>query len=56
MNEPQKTYNIGDVVDTPIGELPVIDITPILLGDRVTKWLYWFGEEADEKFTEEELG
>ena len=56
MNEPQKIHNIGDVVDTPIGELPVLDITPILIGDQIMNWLYWFGDEADEKFTTEELG
>ena len=53
--EPAKEYEVGEVVETPIGALPVLDITPILHGDVTTKWLYHFGEDSDEKFTGEEL-
>lgn len=56
MSEPQKIYNIGDVVQTPNGELPVIDITEIKDGSTTVNWLYHFGDNYDEKFTAEELG
>lgn len=53
MSEP--IYKIGQEVTTPIGTLPVIDITPIKYGSKVADWLYWFGEEPEEKFTADEL-
>ncbi len=54
-NEPPKKYNVQDNVQTPIGLLPVLDITPIKHGEQTTDWLYHFGEDYDEKFTEKEL-
>lgn len=54
-NEPEKKYNLQDKVQTPIGVLPVLDITAIKIGEQTTDWLYHFGEDYDEKFTGKEL-
>ena len=55
MNEPDKKYEIGEVVNTPIGKLPILDITPIRHGSETTDWLYHFGDDYDEKFSGREL-
>ena len=55
MSEPDKKFSVGEQVNTPIGELPVLEIQPILHGADVVNWLYVFGEDYDEKFTEDEL-
>jgi len=52
---PEQLYKKGDEVTTPIGVLPVLDVTPVLWGDQVMDWLYHFGEGYEEKFTGEEL-
>ena len=54
-NKPEKKYNLQDMVQTPIGLLPVLDIVPIKHGSETADWLYVFGEDFDEKFTGREL-
>jgi hypothetical protein len=55
MNTPGKRYEIGDVVSTPAGKLPVLDIIPLKFGSETRDWLYCFGDDPEEKFTTEEL-
>jgi len=52
---PKKKFDVNETVQTPVGLLPVLDIAPIYHADGSTEWLYIFGEDHDEKFTEEEL-